>query len=170
MVAGRVSSGANSPLNPKFHGHTTSSIMATIVIPLQVPPRVNGVKRKRSANPSDSVTSHHPSFASALSSLNTSPNESDDEEFSESDGTFSDDSDASSERSHARSGTTKKVSAAPILVNGQLVSIQGAKSKKYKCNFPGCQKSYAKPTRLEEHLRSHTGEVCVWPANQSRSY
>ena len=43
-----------------------------------------------------------------------------------------------------------------VLVNGSLV--KNAK-KKYHCTFPGCEKSYSKPCRLEEHERSHTGEV-----------
>lgn len=29
---------------------------------------------------------------------------------------------------------------------------------RYFCTWEGCVKSYAKPVRLEEHLRSHTGE------------
>lgn len=45
-----------------------------------------------------------------------------------------------------------------ILVNGSLIpNIK----KRYKCLHPGCQKSYAKPSRLEEHERSHTGIVCA---------
>ncbi|KAF8895708.1 hypothetical protein CPB84DRAFT_1782257 [Gymnopilus junonius] len=44
---------------------------------------------------------------------------------------------------------------APILVNGSLV----LKTKKcYRCTFEGCEKAYTKPTRLEEHERSHTGQ------------
>ena len=45
-----------------------------------------------------------------------------------------------------------------VLVNGSLV--KNAK-KKYHCTFSGCEKSYSKPCRLEEHERSHTGEVCL---------
>jgi hypothetical protein len=29
----------------------------------------------------------------------------------------------------------------------------------YPCTFEGCKKAYRKPSRLEEHERSHTGEV-----------
>ena len=43
-----------------------------------------------------------------------------------------------------------------ILVNGSLV--KNAK-RKYHCTFSSCDKSYSKPCRLEEHERSHTGEV-----------
>ena len=45
-----------------------------------------------------------------------------------------------------------------VLVNGSLV--KNAK-KKYHCTFSGCEKLYSKPCRLEEHERSHTGEVCL---------
>ncbi|EMR08490.1 hypothetical protein PNEG_03316 [Pneumocystis murina B123] len=30
--------------------------------------------------------------------------------------------------------------------------------KIYKCTFEGCNKAYSKPCRIEEHIRSHTGE------------
>jgi len=44
----------------------------------------------------------------------------------------------------------------PIIINGQLVA--GTK-KRYRCTFDGCGKGYSKPSRLEEHERSHTGQV-----------
>ncbi|KAG4304610.1 hypothetical protein PORY_002003 [Pneumocystis oryctolagi] len=31
--------------------------------------------------------------------------------------------------------------------------------KVYACRYEGCGKVYSKPCRMEEHLRSHTGEV-----------
>jgi hypothetical protein len=34
-----------------------------------------------------------------------------------------------------------------------------AAGSQYKCTFSGCEKAYTKPCRLEEHERSHTGEV-----------
>ena len=43
-----------------------------------------------------------------------------------------------------------------VLINGSLVRNA---NKKYHCTFSGCGKSYSKPCRLEEHERSHTGEV-----------
>jgi hypothetical protein len=44
----------------------------------------------------------------------------------------------------------------PMLVNGKLVVNQ---EKKYQCTWKDCGKAYSKPSRLEEHERSHTGEV-----------
>ncbi len=48
-------------------------------------------------------------------------------------------------------------SSQPILVNGVLVEKT---KKRYKCTFSSCDKAYTKPSRLVEHERSHTGEVC----------
>ena len=44
----------------------------------------------------------------------------------------------------------------PVIVNGKLLLNP---QRIYKCTFEGCDKSYAKPSRLEEHERSHTGHV-----------
>jgi general transcription factor IIIA len=44
----------------------------------------------------------------------------------------------------------------PVIVNGKLLLNP---KRKYKCTIEGCEKSYAKPSRLEEHERSHTGDV-----------
>ena len=44
----------------------------------------------------------------------------------------------------------------PILVNGVLVEKT---KKRYKCTFSGCDRAYAKPSRLAEHERTHTGEA-----------
>jgi len=44
----------------------------------------------------------------------------------------------------------------PVIVNGKLL----LNSKRvYKCTFDACEKSYTKPSRLEEHERSHNGDV-----------
>lgn len=56
------------------------------------------------------------------------------------------------------SSTKTKSASAPVLVNGNLV--QNTKYI-YKCTYDGCERAYSKPSRLEEHERSHTGEVAV---------
>ncbi|KAF9952302.1 hypothetical protein BGZ65_005368, partial [Modicella reniformis] len=38
-------------------------------------------------------------------------------------------------------------------------SASSSKEKMYKCLYPGCEKAYAKPSRLTEHERVHTEEV-----------
>ncbi|KAF7362145.1 hypothetical protein MVEN_00560500 [Mycena venus] len=43
----------------------------------------------------------------------------------------------------------------PILINGTLVAHT---KKRYKCTHTGCDKAYSKPSRLEEHERSHSGQ------------
>ncbi|KAG4302503.1 hypothetical protein PCK1_001230, partial [Pneumocystis canis] len=35
---------------------------------------------------------------------------------------------------------------------------QRIEKKIYRCTYEGCDKAYAKPCRMEEHMRSHTGE------------
>uniref|UniRef100_A0A8H7Y7H7 C2H2-type domain-containing protein n=1 Tax=Psilocybe cubensis TaxID=181762 RepID=A0A8H7Y7H7_PSICU len=48
-----------------------------------------------------------------------------------------------------------------IIINGKLVPHT---KKCYRCTHLGCDKAYTKPSRLEEHERTHTGQrpfVCV---------
>ncbi|KAK2464203.1 hypothetical protein APHAL10511_003660 [Amanita phalloides] len=57
--------------------------------------------------------------------------------------------------SHDSDHETSKLHSKPIVVNGVLLR----KTKiRYKCTFAGCDKAYAKPSRLTEHERTHTGE------------
>lgn len=58
----------------------------------------------------------------------------------------------------------KASTSSVVLVNGKLTQtaslpLSGGRVKKFKCIFPGCDKSYTRPVRLEEHVRTHTGEV-----------
>ncbi|KAF5388876.1 hypothetical protein D9757_005591 [Collybiopsis confluens] len=45
----------------------------------------------------------------------------------------------------------------PIIINGRLAD--GNTKKRYQCTSAGCEKAYTKPSRLAEHMRSHTGEM-----------
>ena len=64
--------------------------------------------------------------------------------------------DPGSETESPQTSRTSNKKSEFVLVNGSLV--KNAK-RKYHCTFSGCEKSYSKPCRLEEHERSHTGEV-----------
>ena len=48
------------------------------------------------------------------------------------------------------------ISKTHIIVNGSLVPNT---KKCYRCSYKSCEKAYTKPSRLEEHERSHTGHV-----------
>ncbi|KAF8170334.1 hypothetical protein K438DRAFT_1909432 [Mycena galopus ATCC 62051] len=63
-----------------------------------------------------------------------------------------------------RASTSKSL---PILVNGTLVSNT---KKRYKCTHTGCDKAYSKPSRLEEHERSHSGQRPFVCEKCSKSY
>jgi len=52
--------------------------------------------------------------------------------------------------------STHLISKTHIIVNGSLVSNT---KRCYQCTYKGCEKAYTKPSRLEEHERSHTGHV-----------
>lgn len=54
------------------------------------------------------------------------------------------------------SSSKLKLNTPLIIVNGKLVEDN---KKRYQCTFDNCNKSYKKPARLEEHERTHTGEV-----------
>ena len=40
-----------------------------------------------------------------------------------------------------------------------LPPLKRQKSKNHPCTYEGCSKSYTKPSKLEEHVYTHTGEV-----------
>jgi len=60
-----------------------------------------------------------------------------------------------------------------VITNGRATKVEkvGGRPKNYGCPFDGCSKSYTRPVRLEEHVRSHTGEVSIhslkFPAPQT---
>ncbi|TFK23684.1 transcription factor iiia [Coprinopsis marcescibilis] len=43
----------------------------------------------------------------------------------------------------------------PIIINGKISKYT---KKRYQCTHTGCDKAYTKPSRLEEHERTHTGQ------------
>lgn len=40
-------------------------------------------------------------------------------------------------------------------------SNESSKSKIYTCSFENCTAAFGKPSRLQQHIRVHTGEVRV---------
>ncbi|KAM0786429.1 hypothetical protein ACM66B_001893 [Microbotryomycetes sp. NB124-2] len=69
---------------------------------------------------------------------------------------------SSSGSTHAPASTGRSTTTA-IIINGRLTSTSsletsGGRLKKFKCTYEDCDKAYTRPVRLEEHLRSHTGE------------
>ncbi len=80
---------------------------------------------------------------------------------SDSDSAQSDQEDAHSdpEPAHEPVASTSRV----VLTNGRATSVPvvRGRAKNYVCTFEGCSKAYSRPVRLEEHMRSHTGEVSI---------
>lgn len=132
--------------------------MASVVLPPYSISNCRGTKRKRRTSVISEASTLFQNFSPKP--LVTSPYESTSSEYSESDGTESDDVHTNSmDFDETKAGHKTKASATPMLVNGQLVDPHKVKNKKYMCTHDGCMKAYTKPARLEEHLRSHTGEV-----------
>lgn len=65
-------------------------------------------------------------------------------------------SESGCESEYVLDASSSKASGRPVLVNGKLVRDD---KRIYRCTHEGCGKKYKKPSRLEEHERSHTGEV-----------
>ncbi|KAF7428555.1 Strongly-conserved Zn-finger binding protein (TFIIIA) [Pleurotus ostreatus] len=58
------------------------------------------------------------------------------------------------ESDHSNTPKPSTSRSAVMMVNGTL---QMCPKRRYQCTFEGCEKAYTKPSRLEEHERSHTG-------------
>ncbi|EJD52794.1 hypothetical protein AURDEDRAFT_181317 [Auricularia subglabra TFB-10046 SS5] len=57
-------------------------------------------------------------------------------------------------------GTAAEETDADFAPESPVAGPSTLKPRKHKCSHDGCTKAYTKPSRLEEHLRSHTGEAC----------
>lgn len=60
--------------------------------------------------------------------------------------------------------------AAPAHVAALPTELSGGRLKKFLCPHAECGKAYTRPTRLAEHVRSHTGEVCLSPASDGADW
>jgi hypothetical protein len=126
--------------------------MATIIVnPQNSSFHTRGIKRKRAcvikfngSNVSADAISVQSRDEEYLSDANCSEGSN-----SEQSDTFMNDTSVSQKKSRAQE--------APVRSNPASGSIKGG----YTCPFEDCEKVYTKPTRLEEHKRSHTGAVCV---------
>ncbi|KAF8600465.1 hypothetical protein BDV93DRAFT_525337 [Ceratobasidium sp. AG-I] len=101
-----------------------------------------------------------------LSSSQTSDEELESDEASISDYENSSESDASeqNELPIPSSSTTKSSAKSSRSATLERKTSLKPKLKPYACIHSGCNKSYRKPSRLQEHERSHTGErpfVCL---------
>lgn len=72
-----------------------------------------------------------------------------------------DDDDQLSDGERSDRKRRKKELDGVTLGSGDSPGLSGGRLKRYLCPHPGCHKCYTRPIRLEEHVRSHTGEVSV---------
>lgn len=63
-----------------------------------------------------------------------------------------------------RASTSSSGNGKVIIVNGKLVFDD---KRRFKCTFPDCTKIYKKPSRLEEHERTHSGQVDTFKQTNS---
>jgi hypothetical protein len=124
--------------------------MTTIVITSQDSLNTRGIKRKRASGIKFNTSNVSKDAISA---------ENRDEGYflgiTSTEGAVSEQSDTYMDDSPVSPKKRLRVQEPPV---PSTPSSRSAK-KKYNCTFEGCQKAYTKPTRLEEHKRSHTGEV-----------
>jgi hypothetical protein len=103
-----------------------------------------------------------PGTASSISaSSQTSDEELDSDGDSISDYDNSSESDASEQNElPVPSSSATKTSARPSRrTTAERATSLKMKPRPYACTHSGCEKSYRKPSRLQEHERSHTGEA-----------
>ena len=48
-----------------------------------------------------------------------------------------------------------------MIENASVADERLATIKRYVCTYEGCFAAFGKPSRLEQHIRVHTGEV-IW--------
>ncbi|KAM0749429.1 hypothetical protein T439DRAFT_303315, partial [Meredithblackwellia eburnea MCA 4105] len=66
--------------------------------------------------------------------------------------------------------STSKLDSTQPTQPAQSATTTSPRPKPYHCPFPACSKSYTRPIRLTEHLRSHTNErpfICTHPGCHS---
>lgn len=126
--------------------------MAALITPLQGNMNTKAIKRKRAGGIC---------FTPANVSGNIPYLENEDEEYFldlyESDGINSEISEDGTDVTPTFPKKRRRAGESPGLSSKTL-------KKQYKCMFEGCKKAYTKLTRLEEHKRSHTGEVRAYGA------
>lgn len=130
---------------------------------LSHPSQSNTVLGKRKASTFSSTRYPTPKtkFMGSESPVSSEVDSSEDSDFSPSEDEIDDqqDGEASAQSGEGRTSRVGHINSrlgSLMLVNGKLVP---STKKKYYCTWDGCEKSYSKPSRLEEHERSHTAEV-----------
>jgi hypothetical protein len=132
--------------------------MTTIVITSQDPLNTRGIKRKQASGLTFNTSNVSKDAISA---------ESRDEgyflDITSTEGAVSEQSDTYTDDSSVSPKKRRRVQETPV----PSKPSSGSAKKKYNCTFEGCEKAFTKPTRLEEHKRSHTGEVCTQSFHQT---
>ena len=104
---------------------------------------------------------HQPAPTAAAAERDGSDSEFSDYQGDDDDGDDDDDDDdqgSDGERSERKRRRKDQLDGV-TLGSGDSPGLSGGRLKRYPCPHPGCIKCYTRPIRLEEHLRSHTGEV-----------
>lgn len=89
------------------------------------------------------------------------PAEDDSGDFSDSESvysSFSFSASHTSQGSNSTSASKSNLSAGSASTSKSTLSAMSRKCA-YKCDFPACSVAFSRPSRLEQHKRTHTGEV-----------